>query len=200
MVGTLYVMAPVDACFDWRIADKKAGALLEAPDLTSPQLDLEVISYLLPGARPVDLALYWSSSISLLTLFVKEVNERGPTWEFCTMIIPTLMNSYLTKIVAPTLNISTSQLESMKMEYQKLTETISSCESLNIVMLPATPGCSMLIDLTPIIYIWKNSVVFARLTHASQEDNEFSLQEVGSQLKKLLSERQFLRMVGNLRL
>lgn len=34
MVGTLYVMAPVDACFDWRIADKKAGALLATPALS----------------------------------------------------------------------------------------------------------------------------------------------------------------------
>ena len=71
--------------------------------------DQEVIAYLLPEARPVDLALFWSSSISLLTLYVKEVSEKEPTWEFCTMTIPTLMNSYLTKIVDPILSISTSR-------------------------------------------------------------------------------------------
>jgi hypothetical protein len=128
--------------------------------------DLEVIAYLLPEARPVDLALFWSSSISLLTLYVKEVSEKEPTWEFCTMTIPTLMNSYLTKIVDPILSISTSRWEYTRTKYQTLTETISSIVSQNIVMLPGTQGSSLLIDLTPIIDMWRNSVLFARLTPA----------------------------------
>ena len=43
------------------------------------QSDQEVIAYLLPEVKHVDLALFWNSSISLLTLYVKEVSAKEPT-------------------------------------------------------------------------------------------------------------------------